>query len=248
MHMRGKDAVRRRSVDISNAERGYANAESFGMQQRGRGATGRKSSFKTPRDGRRRSSNPTKDDTYETVLYEGPSGPKSTTKFHRTTVIITDWSVEIEREGANAFCTLLTCGLWFYLFQSISTELFELEDVTEIALVDDIIVGSYRPRCSCCKRKSTFRIDIPPDAGTKVEDLFRELKHAWTDARMDIAAAEQRELEFEAQSLLGCSVEEEEWGVPVGAGIDHYKDAPQYKADLELIGLRNEIGQAFTAV
>ena len=238
--MRSEDTVRRRSVDLSNAERGYAGAESFGME-RSRGTPGRKGSFKTPRDGRRRSSDPTKDDTYETVLYEGPSGPQTTSKFHRTTIIVTDWSVEIEREGANALCTLLTCGLWFCLFQSISTELFELEDVTEIALIDGIIVGSYhRRRCSCCTKKSTFRIDIPPDAGTgtKVEDLFRELKHAWTEARMDAVAAEQRELEFEAQSLLDCTVEEEEGGVE--SAIDSDAPQPQHRADLELVGVRGE--------
>ena len=60
---------------------------------------------------------------------------------------------------------------------------------------------------------------------------------------MDAVAAEERELEFEAQSLLDCMVEEEEGGVE--SAID--SDAPQHRAGLELVGVRGEIGLAATA-
>jgi hypothetical protein len=189
----------RRSMDgprrLSDAERGGGGGRLGDCDYELRD---RRHSFKTARDGRRRSSDPSKDDTDEVVFYEGPSGPRTGRMFHETTIMVTDWSVEVEREGAHPVLSILTLGLWYWLFQTISTEVFELERVTELELRGGVIHGSYAH--SVCCHGGSFRLDTPAGHAKSTRALFRDLKDAWNIARVDVADSEQREAE--AQSLL----------------------------------------------
>ena len=45
---------------------------------------------------------------------------------HKTSLVITNRTVEIEREGANVFLTALTCGCWYLCFQTASIEIYEV--------------------------------------------------------------------------------------------------------------------------
>ena len=179
------DTDRRRISDVERGANGTWRGEVLEYDTRCR--------HHSARTGRRRSSDPNKDDTDEVILYEGAGGKHSQSMFYTTTLMVTDWSVEVEREGANPLLTVLTLGLWFWLFQTVSTEVFELERVVELEMRNGLIVGAYQ-HTWCCGGGS-FRIDIPDTASKKTHDVFRELKRAWTVARMDAAEAAQRDLE-----------------------------------------------------
>ena len=60
------------------------------------------------------------------TIYEGPGGKRSSRMLHKTTIIVTNRTVEIEREGANIYMTLLTLGCWYFCFQTASIEIYEV--------------------------------------------------------------------------------------------------------------------------
>ena len=93
---------------------------------------------------------------------------------YRTTIIITDKTIEIEREGANPLLTLLTLGLWYFCFQTASISIYELSHVVSLNLIDDVIVCTVpRPRWYSA---GDFRIDLPLNAEKTTKELFFELK------------------------------------------------------------------------
>jgi hypothetical protein len=124
-------------------------------------------------------------------------------------------TVEIEREGANLFMTILTLGLWFIFFQSASIEIYE---VRSCSLVDQSLptaarLRAHRTRNTVCiimqlhriqtlylkdneivgeiqprERcgRAKFVIDCPLDGDKSTKDLFFELKEAWNVARHSI--------------------------------------------------------------
>jgi hypothetical protein len=59
------------------------------------------------------------------TFYEGPGGPKSSRFLKTTTIIATNRTVEIEREGPNVFLTLITFGCWM-MFSHASIEIYEV--------------------------------------------------------------------------------------------------------------------------
>jgi hypothetical protein len=60
------------------------------------------------------------------TIYEGPGGKSTARMLHSTMVIVTNRTVEIEREGANACLTALTLGCWYFFFQTASIEIYEV--------------------------------------------------------------------------------------------------------------------------
>ena len=72
--------------------------------------------------GKRRSSGERKRRTSASLLelkttYEGPCGTRSEKWLHRSTLIVTNRTIEIEREGANFVLSMLTLGCWWAMFQ-----------------------------------------------------------------------------------------------------------------------------------
>jgi hypothetical protein len=59
------------------------------------------------------------------TFYEGPGGAKSSRFLKTTTIIATNRTVEIEREGPNVFLTIITLGCW-YMFSHASIEIYEV--------------------------------------------------------------------------------------------------------------------------
>ena len=86
------------------------------------------------------------------TIYEGPGGKRSGKIMHKTTIIITNRTVEIEREGANCCLSVLTLGCWFFFFQTASIEIYEVRHARARAL-------SRRRRLA--KRKLTDMRDFP---------------------------------------------------------------------------------------
>lgn len=114
------------------------------------------------------------------TIYEGPCGPRSGKIMHKTTIIVTNRTVEIEREGANCCLSVLTLGCWFFFFQTASIEIYELQRITSLYLKDDTIIGEVeKTRCG----GGSFAIDTPADGEQSTKDLFFELKEAWNIAR-----------------------------------------------------------------
>jgi hypothetical protein len=107
---------------------------------------------------------------------------------HKTSLVITNRTVEIEREGANVFLTALTCGCWYLCFQTASIEIYELQRIQTLYLKDDVIIGEIQPRERCGRGK--FEIDAPEDGDKSTKDLFFELKEAWNIARHSILQGE----------------------------------------------------------
>ena len=64
------------------------------------------------------------------TIYEGPVGSHAEQMCHKTTLIVTNKTVEFEREGANCFLSFLTLGLWWFFFQTATIEIYELERVS----------------------------------------------------------------------------------------------------------------------
>ena len=127
------------------------------------------------------------------TIYEGPAGPRTRRALHKTTVIITNKTVEVEREGANVAMTILTLGCWYFCFQTASIEIYELNRITSLYLKDDVIVGEVPTKGMCSSGR--FEIDLPPTAEKTTKDLFFELKEVWNrannysndDAAIDLA-------------------------------------------------------------
>jgi hypothetical protein len=98
-------------------------------------------------------------------------------------VIVTDKTIEIEREGANPLLTLLTLGLWYFCFQTASISIYEINHITALNLIDDVIV------CTVPKHKwysaGEFRIDLPLNAAKTTKELFFEMKELWCAAQLD---------------------------------------------------------------
>jgi hypothetical protein len=152
-----KTSLRRRSSDTSR--RKYSDAERGG-----------------------RSSGPNLMDLK--TLYEGPSGKRASKMLYKTTLVITNQTVEIEREGANACASLLTCGCWYFCFQTTSVEIYELQRLQTLYLKDGVIVGEIQPRDKCGHGK--FEIDCCENGDKTTKELFSELKEAWSIARHSV--------------------------------------------------------------
>ena len=118
------------------------------------------------------------------TIYEGPAGRHTSRLLHKTSLVITNRTVEIEREGANLPLTMLTCGCWYLCFQTASIEIYELQRIQTLYLKDDVIIGEIQPRERCGRGK--FEIDTPRDGDKSTKDLFFELKEAWNIARHSI--------------------------------------------------------------
>ena len=118
------------------------------------------------------------------TIYEGPAGRHTSRLLHKTSLVITNRTVEIEREGANLPLTILTCGCWYLCFQTASIEIYELQRIQTLYLKDDVIIGEIQPRERCGRGK--FEIDTPRDGDKSTKDLFFELKEAWNIARHSI--------------------------------------------------------------
>ena len=69
------------------------------------------------------------------TIYEGPAGRHTSRMLHKTSLVITNRTVEIEREGANVMLTALTCGCWYLCFQTASIEIYEVRDCTRLQLL-----------------------------------------------------------------------------------------------------------------
>ena len=59
------------------------------------------------------------------TFYEGPGGPKSSRMCKTTTIIATNRTVEIEREGPNVVMAILTLG-FCCMFSQASIEIYEV--------------------------------------------------------------------------------------------------------------------------
>ena len=111
------------------------------------------------------------------TIYEGPCGPASKKLLHKTSLVITNRTVEIEREGANLIMSILTCGCWYACFQTASIEIYELQCIETLYLRDNVIHGELRGR------GGGFVLDCPAGGDVETKDLFFELKEAWQVAR-----------------------------------------------------------------
>jgi hypothetical protein len=60
------------------------------------------------------------------TIYEGPGGEATNRFLKKTTIIVTNRTVEIEREGVNVCMTFLTLGCWYMFFQTASIEIYEV--------------------------------------------------------------------------------------------------------------------------
>jgi hypothetical protein len=83
--------------------------------------SGRRRSSGERRARRRSSDRPEGDPDDERIIYEGPAGLRSSRMMYKTTITITDWSIEVEREGANVVLTLMTLGCWYCVCQTVTT-------------------------------------------------------------------------------------------------------------------------------
>ena len=113
------------------------------------------------------------------TIYEGPGGPASKRLLHKTTLVITNRTVEIEREGVNVVLTVLTCGCWYVFFQTASIEIYELQRIQTLYLRDDVVHGEIMPEPGSSARGGEFAIDLPVIGDKTTKDLFFELKEAW---------------------------------------------------------------------
>jgi hypothetical protein len=100
---------------------------------------------------------------------------------YKTSLVITNRTVEIERDGANLFFTALTCGIWYLCCQSASIEIYEIQRIQTLYCKDGVIVGEIQP--TGCFGRGRFVIDLPEDGDKSTKDLFFELKEAWHAAR-----------------------------------------------------------------
>ena len=108
----------------------------------------------------------------------------------RPTIIVTNRTVEIEREGVNVFLTVITCGCWYVFFQTASIEIYELQRIQTLYLRDDVVHGEIMPEPGSSARGGEFAIDLPVTGDKTTKDLFFELKEAWQVARHSAQASD----------------------------------------------------------
>jgi len=144
------------------------------------------------------------------TIYEGPGGDASGRFLKKTTIIVTNRTVEIEREGANVCMTFLTLGCWYMFFQTASIEIYELTRISRLELQDDVITGIIPgKRCGGRCGGGRFEIDLPDDSPMSIQDLFLELKAAWERCRREISGDDDDE-DDEAWSDEGSFSETDE--------------------------------------
>eukprot|EP00937_MAST-01D_sp_MAST-1D-sp2_P000841 g841.t1 len=123
------------------------------------------------------------------TIYEGPVGRRGEKLFHKSTLIVTNRTIEIEREGAHWFGTLITFGLWYFMFQTATIEIYELDRIAAISLQDDTIICEAKGGKKLCHcRPKSFAIDLPKESDVSTHDLFFELKEAWQVVRHGVQA------------------------------------------------------------
>ena len=120
------------------------------------------------------------------TIYEGPGGEASGRFLKKTTIIVTNRTVEIEREGANVCMTFITLGCWYMFFQTASIEIYELTRISKLEMHNDVITGVIPgKRCGGRCGGGKFEIDLPDDSPVSINELFQELKVSWESARRD---------------------------------------------------------------
>lgn len=137
------------------------------------------------------------------TIYEGPGGSKARRFLKKTTLIVTNRTVEIEREGANVCLTFLTLGCWYMFFQTASIEIYELTRISRLELVNDVIIGVIPGRrCGGRCGGGKFEVDLPGDSPVSIQDLFLELKASWESARREISGLDDDEVWSEGEGSL----------------------------------------------
>ena len=116
-------------------------------------------------------------------IYDGPGGPATNRLTYKTHLVITSRTVEIERDGVSLPFAILTCGAALFFCATASVEIFELQRIQAIYMKDGSILGEASQSSGIV----TFAIDTPKDGDKTTEDLYYELKEAWTEARHNTA-------------------------------------------------------------
>jgi hypothetical protein len=128
------------------------------------------------------------------TLYDGPGGPRTSRFMNSRRIVVTTKAIEVETTGASAVLSALTCGCWWFLFQSITVEIFELARIGALYMEKDCIVGELASatgvgggggRSSCgglasrcgCGERSRFVFDLSTPDDTR--NLYFHLKDAW---------------------------------------------------------------------
>jgi hypothetical protein len=110
----------------------------------------------------------------------------------KTSLVITNRTVEIECEGANFLMTAITCGCWYLCCRTASIEIYELQRIERLYCKDGVIIGEIKGRERCGSR-GKFVIDLPDDGEKSTKDLFFEMKDAWNVARQSANMQEEEE-------------------------------------------------------
>ena len=167
------------------------------------------------------------------TTYEGPCGPASEKWLHRSTLIVTNRTIEIEREGANCALSVLTLGCWWAVFQTASIEIYELDFVTGLELRpgrssghDTVVCLFERPakgggkgaaaagrRQLLCRGPQQLVLDLPRGQDYSTADLFYELKESWQVARHGV-------LDDDDCALSDDDEEDDDDGSDAGAELD----------------------------
>eukprot|EP00937_MAST-01D_sp_MAST-1D-sp2_P003839 g3839.t1 len=150
------------------------------------------------------------------TIYEGPGGRSAARFLKKTTLIVTNRTVEIEREGANVCMTVLTMGCWYMFFQTASIEIYELRDSVIIGVIPGKRCGG---RCGGGK----FEIDLPRDSPVSIKDLFMELKASWESARREALMGDDDLGWSEESDFSGDSMSDEDM-LMAEEGLDHHRD------------------------
>ena len=98
---------------------------------------------------------------------------------YKTHLSVTNRTVEIEREGVSLFMTIFTCGFAYLFCQKVSVEIYELQRIQTLYMKDGVIIGETLATWG----RGQFVLDTPADGDKTTEDLFYELKEAWSVAR-----------------------------------------------------------------
>ena len=67
------------------------------------------------------------------VVYEGPTGPRSSRMLNKSVVLVTKSTIEMERVGANPWLACITCGCWWCFFTDATTRIFTFDEISEIS-------------------------------------------------------------------------------------------------------------------
>jgi hypothetical protein len=112
-------------------------------------------------------------------IYDGPAGKRANKIMYKTHLSVTNRTVEIEREGVSLFMTIFTCGFAYLFCQKVSVEIYELQRIQTLYMKDGVIIGETLATWG----RGQFVLDTPADGDKTTEDLFYELKEAWSVAR-----------------------------------------------------------------